>query len=361
MDHNSHPPDNPMLLKQQFVSFGHFADVIREWNLEFHQLDRGGFWCELVQLKTNSLLISKSRFNRQLDQSGGAPPNKWTFCILEPDSPNAFWHGQNTTNQMLMVYPPGSEIEAVSPPGWHILTLSIPMDTVECWFNVIQTDGVQKVRLSGGMKQIHPDMLSGIRRAPNRVLIAAEVDDSLVPAFQKDVTNITLQSLLTVSAKRSKWSTEKRSRIMKSLKDYIEANLDEHITLMDMCSFSGVGPRTIQRIFVKHYGVTPKAYITARRLNRVRRVLLSKKTRDVLVSEVANRWGFWHMGQFAADYRKFFGELPSETLKKKTAWPCHIMPESSRASTVANRLWLASFRHHIALRSLFHNYQGFGF
>ena len=32
------------------------------------------------------------------------------------------------------------------------------------------------------------------------------------------------------------------------------------------------------------------------------------------VSDVVNDWGFWHMGQFAADYRKLFGELPSETL-----------------------------------------------
>ncbi|MCK5375915.1 MAG: helix-turn-helix domain-containing protein, partial [Acidobacteria bacterium] len=33
------------------------------------------------------------------------------------------------------------------------------------------------------------------------------------------------------------------------------------------------------------------------------------------VTDVANNWGFWHMGQFAADYRKMFGELPSQTLQ----------------------------------------------
>jgi AraC family ethanolamine operon transcriptional activator len=34
----------------------------------------------------------------------------------------------------------------------------------------------------------------------------------------------------------------------------------------------------------------------------------------VKVHHVANRWGFWHMGQFARDYQRQFGELPSETL-----------------------------------------------
>ena len=37
------------------------------------------------------------------------------------------------------------------------------------------------------------------------------------------------------------------------------------------------------------------------------------------VADVANEWGFWHMGGFAADYRKLFGELPSTTLNRAKA------------------------------------------
>jgi len=33
------------------------------------------------------------------------------------------------------------------------------------------------------------------------------------------------------------------------------------------------------------------------------------------IGTIANRCGFWHMGRFAADYRRLFGELPSETLR----------------------------------------------
>ncbi|MFV2073945.1 MAG: helix-turn-helix domain-containing protein, partial [Thermoanaerobaculales bacterium] len=43
---------------------------------------------------------------------------------------------------------------------------------------------------------------------------------------------------------------------------------------------------------------------------------LRSATQPTLVTDVANSWGFWHMGQFAADYRRQFGELPSETLRR---------------------------------------------
>lgn len=54
----------------------------------------------------------------------------------------------------------------------------------------------------------------------------------------------------------------------------------------------------------------------AYRLNQVRKSLRVADPKTSLIADLANDMGFWHMGQFAKDYRSFFGELPSETLKK---------------------------------------------
>ncbi len=37
---------------------------------------------------------------------------------------------------------------------------------------------------------------------------------------------------------------------------------------------------------------------------------------DLVINHVSSHWGFWHSGQFASDYKKLFGELPSETVNK---------------------------------------------
>jgi AraC-like DNA-binding protein len=41
----------------------------------------------------------------------------------------------------------------------------------------------------------------------------------------------------------------------------------------------------------------------------------------IKTSAVANRWGFWDLAQFSADYRELFGELPAETPRKSFKGP----------------------------------------
>ena len=95
-----------------------------------------------------------------------------------------------------------------------------------------------------------------------------------------------------------------------------------------MCQAAGVSWRTQDYAFRECFGVTPKAYLTALRLDGVRRELVPTDP-PVKIADVANRWGFWHLGQFAADYRRQFGELPSETLRRRGGGPS---PRGRRSS-----------------------------
>ena len=68
--------------------------------------------------------------------------------------------------------------------------------------------------------------------------------------------------------------------------------------------------------FKERFGIGPKAHLQRRRLLRVRAELI-KPGSPLTISHVANGSGFWHMGQLARDYRRLFGELPSETLNRR--------------------------------------------
>ena len=48
----------------------------------------------------------------------------------------------------------------------------------------------------------------------------------------------------------------------------------------------------------------------------MRKELQKNDPSETKIINIANHWGFWHIGKFAADYRRKFGELPSETLGK---------------------------------------------
>lgn len=107
-------------------------------------------------------------------------------------------------------------------------------------------------------------------------------------------------------------------RVIQRVREYVMANSDRCLKVHDLCEQMGISRRALQDCFHKTMGCTPKAYLSAFGLNAVRRDLEKLSPEQTTVSDVATSYGFWHLSQFATDYRKFFGELPSQTLKKNS-------------------------------------------
>lgn len=87
----------------------------------------------------------------------------------------------------------------------------------------------------------------------------------------------------------------------------------------DLAAAAGVTSRTLLRAFQESFGVSPKRYLILRELHLVRRALLARGPDDVTVADVLTRHGIWEFGRFADRYRRQFGELPSETLRRSRA------------------------------------------
>jgi transcriptional regulator GlxA family with amidase domain len=98
--------------------------------------------------------------------------------------------------------------------------------------------------------------------------------------------------------------------------EYMLANAHEAISIEDLTRVTGVSGRALHEGFKRFKGASPKACLTAIRMEGARRELLKADEGDD-VTVIAQRWGFYHIGRFASSYQRVFGERPSQTLRAR--------------------------------------------
>jgi AraC-like DNA-binding protein len=85
-------------------------------------------------------------------------------------------------------------------------------------------------------------------------------------------------------------------------------------TVKELAAVAGVSDRRLQEGFQRHAGMSPMAYLREVRLERAHEEL-RRAAPGTTVADVAFRWGFVHLGRFAARYRARYGRSPSEILR----------------------------------------------
>ena len=92
------------------------------------------------------------------------------------------------------------------------------------------------------------------------------------------------------------------------------ADLDEPLHISALCRALTVSERTLRKAFHKTHGLPPCRHLRMLRLAQARSALLSADCNLVTVTEIATSFGFVELGRFSVEYRKVFGESPSQTL-----------------------------------------------
>lgn len=246
------------------------------------------------------------------------------FVTQCPEPGQSFNFGVEHGAGYLGVFSPGAVIDAMTPPGYGNAMLTI-----------------QRQAFLDKLERLYPE-------APNRVLkagaplrptarvaqafysslsLATESIHSLDPERPEDFTArfeaAILHQFLQVfidgceqSQPTGALRLHKRHQRLRQAREFIEAHLHLHLPLESVCQASGLSQRGLEQLFQDLLDVTPIAYLRQRRLQRARQKLQQVAPQPGLVKKVAFECGFTHLGRFAHDYRRQFGESPGVTLSR---------------------------------------------
>jgi AraC family ethanolamine operon transcriptional activator len=305
------------ILHGNFSDFDELTDAAQRWRLELSKLDHGSFYGELFQLISGDFILSRGRFTSRLRQVGEPAPGLRTVVVpLNPGS-NLVWRGRRVTGDNLLVFPRGGDLEAISDAKFDVFTISFAEETLHGVAERMEVPDLERRFGRDEVFRCAPRSMDGLRK----ILLTVAAGDT---ALRDDVALLErlVQTELVHLAARAGTDEPVRRRVTRQIQLVREADrlIREHQgemnTVAALCRWLGVSLRTLQYAFRAQTGVSPKQYINALRLNAVRKHLIRREAAGEPIAAAANAQGFWHMGQFAADYRRLFGVNPSATLNR---------------------------------------------
>lgn len=178
-----------------------------------------------------------------------------------------------------------------------------------------------KPNSSGEALAIDQAAISDLRMLLDTITQSAQGSQQAIhtDSIRVELADRIIRCLLTARDVNARRRTLNRRGYLKAAQDFIDNNVQSLTTVSDICKAIDVSERTLEYAFKEQMNMTPKAYLNCQRLASVRREIISPENTGGRIVDFASYYGYWHMGHFARDYRRIYGENPSETLARTRA------------------------------------------
>lgn len=150
-------------------------------------------------------------------------------------------------------------------------------------------------------------------------LVCSEAESAqTVQQVQEQYSRIIATKLLTLLDNNvSRMVPEQGAASFERILQFIEDNLKQDISVEQLAQLAHSSPRSLYALFERHTGTTPKSFIRQKKLEQIYSSLSDPASRVRNITEVALDYGFLHLGRFSESYKSAFGELPSDTLRRR--------------------------------------------
>lgn len=296
----------------------HQETLLTLWDQYYAQITPGAFSGTVGSRSIGQFKLFSERMNRAVLQRGALPRSRLGFGVVRQADGSATICGEEAGKESLLVFSGSSGFDFLSPSSFEFLGVEVDLDA--------PVDPV----LSALLQSLDRILCAGPRTLPLRGRGAAMLCRLVADALQDDASPRMVFTSAENADSFGKWliglvldllpeqesdSTAGRRRELRHW-DVIGAICtlvrDAEwcpTSVSELTEYLGVSRRTLQTACIESTGLGPLGLLRTLRLGEARRTLREGGS----VTDAATRYCFWHLGYFARDYRKMFGELPSAT------------------------------------------------
>ena len=241
---------------------------------------------------------------------------QWSIIFSLKDNQVLSLNCENIKNNNVIIIPPYTHISSIFLGNIsQLCRIAINQEYIDKVTNGkfdFLNKQIKMMNISN-IEQLRKDMISIFKHA--NLLKKVDSSDETrkeIETSSENMLHVAMKILTDSQEYKSKLSNQDLFHAI----SFIRYLRDEDFDMNKITSQTGIKDRTLRYKFLNSLNVSPKRFHMSLRLHEVMKAL-KKGDNKTIISDIANIWGFWHMGQFAKDYKQFYGELPSETLKKR--------------------------------------------
>lgn len=293
----------------------------QQWiDFECCQVGPGRYSGRLSHTTVSDAQVFFEAQNRPVHKFGQIPAGSCTVSVVS-QAGRSGWFVDRSLDESCLIYllPAGAQFDLYLPA--HTQTLYVALDFEAVMSELRAIDPGRWARRPTELQAIRSPARSDFIRTLSRLMARGRREcsgDALSRLKRQELRQAVMGALSGQSAPEAIRTTHRRrAGIVRLAREFMHASvLDEQsATIVDLVRALDVSERTLQYSFRDLLDTTPVAYWRTLKLSAARKRLIDTARSTTSVTEVATRCGFLHLGRFAKDYRRQFGESPSETLR----------------------------------------------
>lgn len=286
------------------------ANSLFNWSQAYDQISEGAYHGQIVERRFANIHVFREDSNRGLRQDCRVEKGGLWLGLSAEEKSLYLNHHQRSADHMLL-RTGGLDFELVTPEDFSIYGMVVGEETLQIIAEQLELEELEISQISQVNSTTHTNQL---KRYLSTLLTnetarwSCYTHEALLTDFIADLLHSSTDSTV------AREPLFQRAKVMQRVKQTLsDCNSSHPLTVSELCDAVHVSRRTLQNTFHSCCGMSPQQFIHRIRLNQVRRALLNSHG-EHSVYDIAFSYGFYHLGLFAGNYKRLFGESPSATL-----------------------------------------------